>query len=347
MPVKRLVGGLAAVLTAITVLTGCSEVVTGKAGMGSRNIDSASFFAGDVDVYGQTVSANDKTELAYLRAMRRIDVCGLVTRNALANVGEPGSVGTLFAFNECDLDLKVPGETARKFISVEVKLSRPGSAVAFRVGDTPIYQSGRSSCQYLVPLDLSRLPGAHPMHKPEQPFIQVGGIAQEDCGVAMRVAQAVAQSVATAPLPPRDAVAAYPAALAERDPCQVLAVVAADVDHWDIAASQPHKCDFSIWRTGFRDVLPMQVNLQPEPVDFATQGRDRRERDGVEVYFDRKFCTAVSFVGAPMQRRVIGAGYVNPGDLVIRPAVVVDASGGGANCEAVADVATEAAKLYS
>jgi hypothetical protein len=336
---------LAAMLTAMLVLTGCSHVVSGHPRAGSHDVDPAYYFAGDVAVYGQTVSANDKTTLAYLRAMRRIDVCGLVSRGALAKIGEIGSIGTLFAFNECDLDVKVPGESARKFVSIELKMSRPGTAVAFRVGDTPVYQSYPDACHYLVPLDLSRLPGAHPLRKPEQPFVRVGGIAEEDCGIAQRIAQAVAERVTTAPLPPRDAVAAYPVVLAERDPCQVLAVVGDDVEHWDIGLSQPHECDFSIWRTGLPDVLSLQVRLEPQMVDFATEGRDRSQRSGVEVYLDRTFCTAVSFVGAPMQRRVIGGGYVDLRNLVIRPAVVVEGSG-GKNCDAVADVAAQAARLY-
>ena len=101
--------------------------------MGSRDIDPAYFFAGEVPTYGQTVSPNDVIVLAYLRAMRRIDPCGLVTRDAMAKIGEIGSVGTLFALEECDVDIKVPGETERRYATFEVTLAPADDArVALR-----------------------------------------------------------------------------------------------------------------------------------------------------------------------------------------------------------------------
>src|SRR6202030_2508092 len=68
----------------------------------------------------QRPGADDITMLAYLRALRRIDVCGLLTRDALPKVGEIVSVGTLFAFDECDAEVKVSGDSDRRFVSVEV-----------------------------------------------------------------------------------------------------------------------------------------------------------------------------------------------------------------------------------
>jgi hypothetical protein len=90
--VKWLVAGLTA---AVLVLAGCGDYVGGDAKAGSRAGDPAFFFAGDVPIYGQTVSNNDKIALAYMRAIRRIDPCGFADRQALAKIGEIASLGTL------------------------------------------------------------------------------------------------------------------------------------------------------------------------------------------------------------------------------------------------------------
>src|SRR5262245_2154690 len=98
-PTSLMVMALLAILVAIS---GCSRDIDGSAVMGPRDVDPAYFFAGDVPTYGQQIAPGDVTALAYLRAVRRIDPCGLLTRDAMAKVGEIGSVGTLFALDECD-----------------------------------------------------------------------------------------------------------------------------------------------------------------------------------------------------------------------------------------------------
>jgi hypothetical protein len=332
-------------LAAMLTLTGCDRLVDGRAGGPARNADLAYFFAGDVGVFGQTVSATDKSVLAYLRALRRIDVCGLLTRDAMAKVGELVSVATMFTFNECDMEIKLAGASGHKLVSVELVMTRsPGNVVAFWIGDTPVYKTIPGGCQYLVPLDLSTLPGAGPLHKPEQPFVRIGLIADEDCGLAERITDALAQRMRIAPLPARDGAAVYPSPLAERDPCEVLGVIGADVEHWDIDAAQPHECQFGVWHAGLGHAVSIQLQLQPKLVDTATAGRERSQRDGVEVYIDRTFCSALSFVGPKMQRRIVGAGYVDVPGIEVRPAVV--ATSGGNNCEVAADVTARAAKLY-
>ncbi len=337
---------LAVLLASAFALTGCSQMVNGHAKMGPRDVDPVYFFAGAVPLYGQTVDADDATLLAYLRALRRIDVCGLVDRDVMSKIGEINSVGTLYAFDECDMDVKVSGASLRKFVAVELAMDRePTGPVAFRVGDTPVYDAAPDTCAYAIPLPLSKLPGAGPLHSSEQPLVKIGLIADQDCGLAERVARAVAERLATHPLPARDALAAYPSTLAERDPCEAMTVAGADIDHWDIDTQLPYECRFSIWRGGWPDAVPMQVRLQPEVVDAATEGLERREQDGVEIFVDHKFCSAMSFVGAPMLRRLVAGGYVPTGDLVVRPAVVVEFSGD--NCEEAAGLAARAAKLFA
>jgi hypothetical protein len=333
-----------ALVAILVLLTGCSRSLEGTAAMGPREVDPAYFFAGDVPTYGQRLNPDEVTTLAYLRAMRRIDPCGLLTRDTLAEIGEIGLVGTLFALDECDFDIKVPGEANRRYASIEVILNRmAGQPVAFLAGGLPVYESYPGSCDYLLPLHLSLLPGAQPLRQLDQPFVRVGLIAEDNCEFAQRLARAVAPAVESSRLPVRDAVAAYPSALAERDPCQVLSVVGAEVERWDVVRSRPYECNFGISRGS--DVVPIQVSLQPKMYDMATETRQHRERDGVELLVDQTFCSAVAFVGGPMQRKLLGGDFVGNGEVVIRPAVVVDS--GGEHCDVVTDVATAAAKLYT
>jgi hypothetical protein len=331
-----------ALLAILAALSGCSRDIDGAAAVGPREVDPAYFFAGDVPTYEQRLNPDEVTALAYLRAMRRIDPCGLLTRDAFAKIGEIGSVGTLYALDECDVDIKLPGEADRRYASIEVILNRlAGRPIAFLAGGLPVYESYPGSCDYLLPLNLSLLPGAQPLRQPDQPFVRVGLIADENCEFAQRLARAIAPTVESSRLPVRDAVAVYPSALAERDPCQVLSVIAAEVERWDVTRSRPYECNFGISRGD--DVVPIQVSLEPKMYDLATETRQHRERDGVDLLVDPTFCSTVAFVGAPMQRKLLGGDFVGTGEVVIRPAVVADS--GGEHCDVVTDVATAAAKL--
>jgi hypothetical protein len=335
--VRRQISLVFAVLLAVLLaLIGCGRPIAGSPAMGTRDVDPAYFFAGEVPTYGQTVSSDEMVMLAYLQAMRRIDPCGLVTRDVLVKIGEIGSVGTLFALDECDVDIKVPGETNRRFVSIEVVLTRStGAPIGFHAAGLPVYEVYPGSCDYLLPLELSRLPGARPLATPDQPFVRIGMIAEDNCDFAQRLVRAIAPRVAALHLPVRDAVAAYPVALAARDPCQVLSVRGPGEDAWDIVRGRPYECHFD----------ELRLSLKPQMFDPATETSQRREQDGVEVFVDEIYCSAMVFVGAPMQRKLVGGDFVDTGDVVIRPAVVVD--GGDEHCDEVADVAGAATKLYT
>ncbi len=341
MPVRRLVGALTVALITTATLLGCSAPIVGKPVVGPKDVDQSYFFAGDVPLYGQRVRADDITMLAYLRALRRVDVCGLLAGDALPKVGETVTVGTLFGFDECDAEVKVSGDSNRRFVSVEVGMApAPDGPPSYRVGDIPVYRGGFGSCDLSMPLSLSRLPGAQPLTASSQPFVKVGVIGTTDCDLIARIAGALAARLAVAPLPPRDAAAMYWSRLAERDPCQVLSVLPDAVE--DVPASRPYRCRFTVTRGG--RALDFQVRLEPQLVDAATEGHQRLDQQGVEVYLDPVLCSAVAFVDEKMQRKVIGIGYADPADVQIRPAVVVDAD--ERDCDAVADVANRAARLY-
>lgn len=325
---------------------GCSAVVQGRPAAGPREVDQAYFFAGGVPVYGQTVAAPDVAMLAYLRALRRIDVCGIAARDVLADVGEINSVGTLFAFNECDVDFKISGESGRRIASVELLMSRnPGMLVSAGVGRMPVYQSSLGACDDLVQLPLERLPNAPAPQTPDRPFVKVGLTGRKDCALVQRIAADVAERLPSAVLPPRDAVAAYPAPLAERDPCEVLAVVGDRVDAWDVGHSQPYQCRLSLRQPGRAGAVQLSVRLMPRSVEAMAAGWQRQDQNGVEIYLNPVSCEGVSFVGPPMQRRVFGRDNASELDVSIRPAVVVDA--GKRDCDVAADVTGRAARLYN
>ncbi|CAN5505182.1 hypothetical protein BH09ACT8_BH09ACT8_16320 [soil metagenome] len=339
---------VAGLVAATLVFTGCAQQVDGAAKPGPLAGDPAFFFAGEVPDYGQTVSANDKAVLAYLRAMRRIDVCGLVDRQSFAKIGEISSLGTLYALDECDAEIKMPGAAASRFVSVQVTLNRVTEPPAFRVGPTPIYQTAKETCEYLIPLDLSHLPGAPPLRKPDQPFLRLGSIGAAECDLTRKAAAAVAGRVTAGSLPARDGAAVYPTPLAERDPCEVLAPLASEIDHWDVNRTRAYECEFGVWRDGDAEVLSTRVALEPKIVDIATYGRQLQVRDGADIYLDPTFCSAVSFVGPPMQRRLAGGDFVDVADIVVRPAVVVDSGEAGCAGEnkLVVDIAAAAVKLF-
>jgi hypothetical protein len=317
-----------AVVTALAVLmvvTGCARAISGSPR--ATGYDASYFFAGEVPTYGQTVSTDDRTRLGYLRALRRIDPCGLLTHDVMAKIGEIGSVGTLFAFDECDVDVKVAGDPARWFLSVELELA-PVDAV---------HETSPGSCEYLMPLALSRLPGAQPLPGPEQPALRIGLISQHNCVLVEKVVQALEPRIGSMQLPIRDAVGTYPAQLAQRDPCQLQSAL--HVANWDVRGSRPYACALAL-----RDGTPVRVALQPRLFDPDTDTRARRTRGDVDVFVDTPACSATAYVGRPMQRKLLGGDYVRSADLEIRPAVTVGST--SPHCDIVTDGAVSAAKLF-
>jgi hypothetical protein len=342
--VKRLAVGL---LAAVALLgAGCARDVDGSAQPKAEAGDPGFFFDGAVPTYGQRISALDAVRLAYLRALRRVDVCGLVDQRSLAKIGEIQSMGTLFAFDECDVEVKSPGQVFARFISATVELTESEGPEVARVDGVAVRESFAGSCEYLVPVDLAALPGAGVLPGPQQPHLRVGMIADTDCAGVPRVAQVIAENLVRSPLPVRDGLAAYTTPLAERDPCEVLSVV--DVGYWNISGTSAYRCEFGMARNADPESVPMQVTLRPRVVDASIDGRELlRVQDGA-VYLDRERCSALVFVGPRMQRRLGNGSLVDTeDDLQIRPAV--DVTSGEADCTGqplAADVAARAAVLY-
>jgi hypothetical protein len=340
--VRRLVSGLLAILA---IVTGCAESIDGTARIESREVNPAVFFADPVPTYGLPVKSTDVDALAYLRAIRRIDPCGLLTRDDLAKIGEIGSVGTLFAFDECDVDVKVAGESDRRYVSMELTQTHVNrQPVAFHAAGLPVYEAYPGSCDYLVPVDLTRLPGAPPPRGLDRLFVRIGLIADENCEFVQRLVRALAPRLAEMHLPLRDAVGAYPAEVAEHDPCRVLVTLSNQVGFWDVEHSGPYECDFVLQRVGF-DATRVQLSVEPQAYDMVTDLRTRLDHDGVEVFVDQATCSVAAFVGPALRRKMVGGDFVAASALMIRPAVVVNAGPG--RCESAIEVAAAAAKFYA
>ncbi|MET0898369.1 MAG: hypothetical protein ABWY45_10700 [Mycobacterium sp.] len=335
-----------ALVGAALVLAGCTQHLGGAPIPGPRDGDPAYFFGSPAPTYGQPVAALDAVRLAYLQALRRIDVCGLVDQGRLAKVGEIQSLGTLFVLDECNVEVKTPGRAFARFISASVELAHPEGPEVARVGGVPVREAYAGSCEYLAPLDLAALPGARPLAGPAQPQVRISMVAESDCAGVPRVAEVIAENLSRSALPVRDGLATYSTPLAERDPCEVLSLV--EVGFWDISGSSPYRCVFGVARATDPEAVPMAVALRPRVVDVSVEGRELVETDGAEVYLDRQRCTALVFVGPPMQRRLGNGALVDTGDdLQIRPAV--DVASGEEDCMGptlAAEVAARAAGLY-
>lgn len=329
-------------LAVLLLVSACGQAVHGTARRGPDAVDSGFFFAGPVAGYGRPLSAADTATLAYLRALRRIDVCGLVNRDTVGKVGEINWYGTLFAFDECDVAVKAPGRADQEFLSMQVALDRAIGQPAFSAAGVPVHESSPGSCEFLLPLGLARLPGAPVLTSDNQPVAKVGVIGGGDCPLARRTTAALAEWLGTRPPPPRDAAAAYAVRLAEQDPCAVLSVPGRDVVRWDIGRGTPYQCVFDVTRGA--QPVSVQVSLAPRVGNMVIDGRERRDIDGILVYLDRAFCSAASIVGPQMQRRLAAGGYEDPPDTVIVPTVTVDS--GGADCDTIARITADAAKLY-
>jgi hypothetical protein len=332
----------ACLLAVLLLVTACGQAVGGSARRGSHAVDPGFFFAGPVPVFGRTVGAADTATLSYLRALRLVDVCGLVNRDTVGKIGEIDWYGTLFAFAECDVAVKVPGRIAQEYLSVEVAWDRPTGQSAFTAAGLPVHESSPGSCEFLLPLGLAALPGAPPLTSDNQPVMKTSVLGGGDCLLARRTTTALAEWLTSRPPPPRDGAAAYPIRLAEQDPCAVLTVIGGEIARWDIERGTPFQCVFEVERGA--QAMTVQVSLAPKVGNMVIDGRERREIDGILVYLDRAFCSAESIVGPQMQRRLAAGGYEDPPDTVIVPTVTVDS--GSADCDTVARITASAAKLY-
>lgn len=319
----------------VLLVAGCGRPVDGTPTSGDRTADPGYFFAGDLATHGRTVSEADGAFLGYLRALRRVDPCAVVDQDTLARVGELSSVSMLYAFDQCDLAVKLPGRTQRQFLTIGVELTDPD------------VESAPGSCDRLVPLDLTGLPGAGGWSGMPQPMVRVGILGDDDCAVTERLAEALDVALAGdgAALPARDGAARYPVRLAERDPCEVLDELGADVVIWHATRSRPYTCVFRV-RSGSSDGTGLELQLQPRIVGIVAETAEQHiSPDGDLLYLEPDYCSATVFVGSRMQRRMAGGEFVDVAENEVRPAVTVTGGAAG-ECTEALRVAGIAAKLF-
>lgn len=341
--VKRLVAGLLGVLV---VVAGCAHVMPGAPVAGPRDPDPAAFFAGEPPMYGQVLDDERVAVQSYLRALRRTDPCGFTTPSALARIGEIGSTGTTFDFNHCELDVKVPGDADPKIVSVIVGMAPIGDEdPVFTVGDLPVYPYDDVYCGLQMPLPLAEQPGAPPLNTPDQPVLQLAEqIAEQGCEFIEELAKAVAVNVIAfdpARLPARDALAVFPVRAAERDPCAVLGGLDG-VAAWDADMTQPYACAFTLSRDGVD--VDVQLLMKPRSPKSSEGGYFKEERDGAEVYVGHEYCSAIAYLGDPMQRRTTAGEAIDMGEWATAPAVTVNVD--APHCDVAAEVAVAASKVF-
>lgn len=326
-------------LAAVLALSGCSRAIDGTAVAGDTTSDADRLFDRPAPTYGFDLSRNESNMLAYLQALRGIDPCGFADRDVFAGIGEIVSVGTLVAFDECGVDVEVSGQRDSEFISIGVGFGYLDEPIAFRAGGLPVHEVYPGACYYEMPLDLSMVPAAPPQPNWTQPVVRVDSL-DSDCGFARSVVEAVAPRVAALELTLRDGASAYPVALAERDPCEVLSVL--PVEFWDVEYSSPYECSFTTNTDGYDESI--WLTLRPQLFEEGLDAPTRRDRGGVEVLYDEYYCAADAFVGPQLQPKLTGGNTGSTGDVVIRPAVSVE--GDLLDCETAIDLAVAAAELY-
>lgn len=336
----RLVAGLLGVLL---VVAGCARATDGSPVAGPRDSDPAAFFAGAVPTHGQSLTDDEVATQAYLRAIRRTDPCGFTTREALARVGEVLSAGTTFAFNSCELEVKVAGSAEPKIISVVVAMADVGADTpVFTIGDLPVYPFYEASCGLQVRLPLDELPGAPVLATSQQPYLQLAElISGQGCEFIEEFTKAVVVAMTPDRLPLRDALAVYPVRAAEYDPCAVLDDLDG-VTAWESEAELPYLCAFAVRGDG--SDIDVRLELEPRSPKDSEADFLLEERDGVQVYVGAEYCAAIAFVGAELTRRASGGATIDMGEWATSPAasVSVDAP----HCDKATDVAVAAAKAF-
>ncbi|MGU3497687.1 hypothetical protein [Mycobacterium sp. C31M] len=131
-------------------------------------------------------------------------------------------MGTLVSFDECGVELRVSGQRETLFLGIGLTFGLLDEPVAFSTGGVPVHDIYPGECVYEMPLAMSDLPDAPRAPEWAPPIVRVDAYAADDCRSVRRVVEAVAPLVADLELSLRDGASAYPVALAERNPCEVL-----------------------------------------------------------------------------------------------------------------------------
>ncbi|WP_079700891.1 hypothetical protein [Mycobacteroides abscessus] len=261
-----------------------------------------------VPAYGQSFTEKQTAQLAYLRALRRVDPCGLLLM--LKDIGAPtyisGDVGGCFG------SIKVAGSANPSSVGLSLMLGDYSRAKPeFRVGDASVYHTA-GTCVFEFPVALGTLPDAPKLPRTGTPALRVVVVdgSRSELAPNCKMAQPVIGVLATmnpADMPVRDALSAYPIKIAERDPCEILGEYPGQVN--DVRPSlfgDPFACRFSLQDNDAQFELTIRTGVDPP-------SRAREEiRDGVEYFHgqDGRMCTSMVRLGKPLYARDVPGGAI-------------------------------------
>lgn len=293
-------------LVPLLAIAGCARVVSGRATGRLPALTGQTLFAGDVPTYGQAFTEKETTLLAYLRALRRIDPCGLLLM--LKDIGAPeyisGDVGGCFG------SIKVTGTAGPSSVGLSLMLGEYSrEKPEFTVDETPVYHSA-GTCLYEFPIELGKLPKAPTLKGVRVPALRavvVDGTRSAlapNCKMAQPVIGVLAK-LSPADMPVRDALSAYPIKIAERDPCEILAAYPGRVSELKSSLfGDPFSCRFAMRDSDTQFELSIRTGVDPP-------SRLREEiRDGIEYFHgqDNNMCTSMVRLGKPLYARDVPGG---------------------------------------
>lgn len=204
----------------------------------ARRADPSAFFAGELPAYAHDLDGASRSTLLVLRAIRRVDPCGLVPKDDLAK-SAPSLTGTApgGAPDTCKLSFEDDGPGEWFEVGLVPEADRSSGEEYFEVDGQAVYQ-GRSddlaACSFFFDTGLAKYPGA-PRDVPDAK-IQVRAYRHDNpCGLATAVATAIVKAK-SAGLPAR----AGAEKILDQDPCAVVA--GAEQAKVDFADTTAYRC---------------------------------------------------------------------------------------------------------
>ncbi|TDZ80377.1 hypothetical protein DE4587_00228 [Mycobacteroides salmoniphilum] len=326
-------------------IAGCTNVVSGNATGGLSAPTGQTLFAGAVPTYGQTFTQNQTILLAYLRALRRVDPCGLLLM--LKDIGAPeyisGDIGGCFG------SIKVTGTASPSSVGLSLMLGDYSrEKPEFTIDGVPVFHTA-GTCLYEFPIALDKLPDAPKLKGAKVPALRVVVVdgmrsaLASNCKMAQPVIGVLAK-LNPADMPVRDALSAYPIKIAERDPCEILGEYPGKAD--DLRPSlfgDPFSCRFSLQGSDTQFELSIRTGID-------APSRLREEiRDGVEYFHgqDGSMCTSMVRLGKPLYARDVPGGAMQENSTPERIFIeVLSFSLKNADCASTREMVDKAVRIF-
>lgn len=326
-------------------IAACTNVLSGTATGRLPAPTGQTLFAGAVPTYGQTFTQNQTILLAYLRALRRVDPCGLLLM--LKDIGAPeyisGDIGGCFG------SIKVTGTAHPSSVGLSLMLGDYSrEKPEFTIGGAPVFHTA-GTCLYEFPIALDKLRDAPKLKGAKVPALRVVVVdgtrsaLASNCKMAQPVIGLLAK-LNPADMPVRDALSAYPIKIAERDPCEILGEYPGKAD--DLRSSlfgDPFSCRFSLQDSDTQFELSIRTGID-------APSRLREEiRDGVEYFHgqDGSMCTSMVRLGKPLYARDVPGGAIQENSTPERIFIeVLSFSLKNADCASTREMVDKAVRIF-